>query len=364
MLEDSRLWKRTLGAAYDTQSETAAVELLRTAFLSMRRRIVPIVCRAHHDCYGLTIHDLTHLDALWEMADLIIGDDFPVNPVEAFVLGCSILLHDSALSISAYPGRLEELKKTAAWELARVSYLRDKVIPLADRKAYKMTREAESSIIFRTLRDTHASHAELMLEQEWHTPDGSTIRLMDDSDLRSFYGQSIGRIAHSHHCDIGRVALDLSPNKGGYPGFPVEWYLNERKVAAILRCSDAAHIDQRRASVMEYALIQPTGISNAHWLFQNRIGVPSINDGKLVYNSVRDFGRTDADAWWLCYDTCRMISKELESSSALMRDEIGFGFCVDSVEAVGSPKLFAKHVRPDGWVPVDAEIQVSDPLRA
>ncbi|MBA2593659.1 MAG: hypothetical protein M3495_02490 [Pseudomonadota bacterium] len=45
---------------------------------------------------GLTVHDITHLDALWRVADQIAGPDYPINPAEAFVLGGAFLLHDAA----------------------------------------------------------------------------------------------------------------------------------------------------------------------------------------------------------------------------------------------------------------------------
>jgi len=45
----------------------------------------------HRDLPDLTVHDITHLDALWEMADLVAGPDYPLNPLEAFALGAVFL---------------------------------------------------------------------------------------------------------------------------------------------------------------------------------------------------------------------------------------------------------------------------------
>lgn len=52
--------------------------------------------------------DGTHLDALWETVDLAAGDAFALNPLEAYVLGGAILLHDLGLSVSfGLPGLIQ-----------------------------------------------------------------------------------------------------------------------------------------------------------------------------------------------------------------------------------------------------------------
>jgi hypothetical protein len=107
--DETALWKRTLGAVGNGVREGSALATLRSTFETARERIKPIVGQAHLDCKGLTIHDETHLDALWQMADLIAGDDYPINPLEAFVFGCSVLFHDSALAVVAYEGGLDSL---------------------------------------------------------------------------------------------------------------------------------------------------------------------------------------------------------------------------------------------------------------
>lgn len=46
----------------------------------------------------VTVHDITHVDALWRVAGEIAGGDYPLNPAEAFVLGGGFLLHDAPTS--------------------------------------------------------------------------------------------------------------------------------------------------------------------------------------------------------------------------------------------------------------------------
>ena len=63
----------------------------------------------------LTIHDVSHLDALWEVASVVAGSDFPLNPTEAYVFGASVLLHDAGLCFEAYSGGRAALRETLEW---------------------------------------------------------------------------------------------------------------------------------------------------------------------------------------------------------------------------------------------------------
>src|SRR3546814_19151889 len=49
-------------------------------------------------------------------ASLVADGAVTVNPAEAFVLGASILLHDAAMSLGAYPNGLADVRKTVAWQ--------------------------------------------------------------------------------------------------------------------------------------------------------------------------------------------------------------------------------------------------------
>ena len=51
---------------------------------------------------SLTVHDISHSDALWQICDLIVGDAFSVTPIEAFILGASFLIHDAGLFVAAF----------------------------------------------------------------------------------------------------------------------------------------------------------------------------------------------------------------------------------------------------------------------
>jgi hypothetical protein len=360
--DETALWCQTLGSAGATTREESALATLRSTFETAHDRIKPIVRQAHVDCRGLTIHDESHLDALWQLATTIAGDEYPINPLEAFVFGCSVLFHDSALAVAAYEGGLEGIKQTREWKQA-ISQLTGGTDPSKRHQKSDDIPKLESAALFSVLRSLHAKQAAAIVEREWERPDGKPpISILEDTEIRDYYGQIIGRIAQSHHWDIDRVAREFSTRRVPPPSLPSEWELNELKIALLLRCSDAAHIDQRRAPLMEYILANPKGISALHWNFQNRLGTPKQGDRSILYNSGRDFGRSEADAWWLCFDTCKMISEELQNAAAVLKESDTQPFYASRVEGAQRPKLFAKYVHCDGWEPVDAEVRVSDPI--
>ena len=101
-LENSDLWRTTL-AARENDEHPAERERLRTAFLRFRANASHLAWEIRRDLPNLTIHDITHLDALWEVSSTIAGDSYSLTPTEGFVLGGAILLHD--LDVSSRNGR-------------------------------------------------------------------------------------------------------------------------------------------------------------------------------------------------------------------------------------------------------------------
>src|ERR1700733_1943050 len=103
-IEKTRLWARSLGSRDADQEVERKKERLRATLSRFRDHAAILTSRISATFPQLTIHDVTHLDALWETADLIAGDGYPLNELEAFVLGGSILLHDAAHCFEAYEG--------------------------------------------------------------------------------------------------------------------------------------------------------------------------------------------------------------------------------------------------------------------
>jgi hypothetical protein len=245
--EQAALWRRTL-ALQKKDEQGGAREKLRVALLRMRDKAVQLVQLIPPDCHGLTVHDVTHLDALWEMADLITGTDFELNPVEAFVFGASVLLHDSGMSVASYPGGMADITKTTEWtDTAHAVYRRNGITNPSQDQIFQPSSELKDEILFSVLRRLHAKHAEELVSVTWPLPNDPSdhIRLIEDTNLRNAYGQSIGRIAHSHHWSLERVTSELRDRIGAAGDLPGEWTLHEIKVACLLRCADIAHIDHR-----------------------------------------------------------------------------------------------------------------------
>ena len=88
-LDSMTLWQRTLAPQGDPLD--ARREVLRQALLGFRERVAALVQTLGAELPGLTVHDITHLDGLWRVADQIAGPDYPINPAEAFVLGGAFL---------------------------------------------------------------------------------------------------------------------------------------------------------------------------------------------------------------------------------------------------------------------------------
>ncbi|WP_218574199.1 hypothetical protein [Pseudomonas sp. PB103] len=95
---------------------TAEQEFFRERYLAMREKAGQLVAQIVAAMPGMTVHDLSHLDALWETASLVSEGALTISPAEAFVFGASVLLHDSAMSLAAYPNGLEDLRETVAWK--------------------------------------------------------------------------------------------------------------------------------------------------------------------------------------------------------------------------------------------------------
>ena len=96
----TRLWQSSLGSV-ERDDHAEAREKLRSSLSAMRNNVSHLVSQIHRDLPGITVHDVTHLDALWIVADTIAGDSFSLTPTEAFVFGASILLHDAGMAIAA-----------------------------------------------------------------------------------------------------------------------------------------------------------------------------------------------------------------------------------------------------------------------
>ena len=112
-IEQSSIWLNSLGQK-DKKCKKQ-LERLRSSLSNMRNKAAMLTAQIASDFKQLTQHEVSHLDALWETASVIAGDNYNINPLEGYILGAVILLHDSALSFAAYEGGIKEIRATEIW---------------------------------------------------------------------------------------------------------------------------------------------------------------------------------------------------------------------------------------------------------
>src|SRR3546814_11612105 len=118
------------------------------------------------------------------------------------------------MSLGDYTNGLADVRKNVAWQDAAAR------LSLADEEnggeGFDVTappKEIEDRLIADVLRRLHAEQAEKLAEQAWDA-NGEQVYLIDDPELRHFYGPTIGQIAHSHWWSVQKVELQLSGDLG------------------------------------------------------------------------------------------------------------------------------------------------------
>lgn len=348
----SKIYQRTLGV----QGEHAeACERLRVAYEKTRETMSGILSKILADFPNLTIHDISHVDSLWGVADVIVGDDYPLTPLEGFILGCAFLIHDSALSYEAVGGR-DKLRELAYWK--------DTYAELTNRDDMS-DEEKEKEADFATIRYIHAQEAEKIIQREYKNAEGKAFYILEDSELRNHFGDIIGKIAASHHWSIEEVA-NLPTQFNVIDGFPREWRVNPMKLACILRCADAGHIDNGRAPDRLYNLLRLHGVSEQHWRAQNRLSVIDVyrdQPNMALIISTRPFEEKDFRAWNVAFDAVRLLDRELKASNRLLQTNSphdGGAFAIHGVAGARSKEDLAKHIKTEGWEPFEANLHIDD----
>jgi Histidine kinase-, DNA gyrase B-, and HSP90-like ATPase len=359
--ENTSLWRTSL-VAPENDANAKYYGRLSSAYEIFRQRAASITARIQSQMPNLTLHDVTHLDALWETASLVAGPNYPLNPLEGFVFGGAVLLHDAALCFEAYRGGSIEVRSNPVWKDAYA-------VECTFENDNRSDEEKITAADFSALRQLHARQAEDLVNHSWSNPDDETgLFLIDDSHLREHLGQLIGQIAASHHWNIEDVASRLPSQINALGEFPRKWQIDAVKVACLLRCADPLHIDNTRAPDFFHVLLRRKGISFQHWQAQNRLGRPYLDssdrsDETIVITSTRSFPESDADSWWVAYDAVCLADKEIRSSNALLESrniQNSPAFKIKRIRGTDSPERMSDHIRAIGWVPCSVEIHVGN----
>ena len=266
----SQLWTSTLAEQELDDEYKIARSHLREAFVTLRQRAKTLADEIPQDLREYTVHDISHIDALWEMADVIIGDKYKLTPTEAFILGGSFLLHDLGMCLAAYPSGMEELKRDIQWHDVIVSVLihafgEDFAEDLVQNPPADILEDAKSQV----LRLRHARKAQELALISWQDRKTDTqYFLIDHADLRTNYGQLIGKIAYSHWWPVSRLQIEFQQVIGAPMFCPREWTVDPLKLACLLRSADVIHLDERRAPGFLRSLRKLNAQSRQHGVFQ------------------------------------------------------------------------------------------------
>ncbi|HLK99022.1 MAG TPA: ATP-binding protein [Myxococcaceae bacterium] len=337
--ERTELWKRTLGEQ-EADSAQAARGWLREQ-LRLARQRAGLVAEQIHGAYpSLKSQWGNRFDVLWERVDLILGPQYPLTPAEAFVLGGALIVYDLGPGLAALSGGEAELRRTQEWKDALAARIRRET----DRAPtpFEMSSPSEEYARMATedaLQMLALKNARQLALRSWKVQGGEEVQLLEDAALRKHVGELLGELAHSHGWDIGEVGRALSSRTLPAPGnAPADWTIDALKVAAALRAADTVLVEERR----------------------RRLGRPRLVHDRLLYQPVEPFSRAEAEVFWSCFEALRAVDRELHDVDALLSMSGRQRFLARGVVDADDATRLARHVKTQGWTPVDARVHVSD----
>lgn len=359
--EQTTIWQKTLGKQLEPDSFEKEREFLRVEFENFREKSKLLAGEIARVLPDFTVHDITHIDALWETAELVARDDFQLTPAEGFVLGGTFLIHDLGMGLASFPNGVDELRREVIWNDTVASILKKKMgRPITQEDVREIDKETERLAMENVLRLLHAKRAEKLALVSWKNEKSEEMFLLENTDLRESYGNIIGLIAHSHWLAVEELESSM-PKILGAPGkFPSSWTVDPVKLACVLRIADAAQIDDRRAPSFLRTIRKPAGYSDHHWNYQQKLYQPRLERNRLVYTSKSPFSIDEVEGWWICHDTLQMIDNELKEVDSLLIDTNRQRLKAIGIASVEDPKRLSKLIAVEGWQPVDTKLKVTN----
>lgn len=353
--QETNTWKKMLSA-----DNKKASELLKVEFEKFRNNASLLAGEIANILPDYTVHDITHIDALWEMTDLILPRDYELTPIECFVLGGAFILHDLGMAIAAYPEGINSIQNEVIWKDTVANLSKERGLKYSFEYPESIDKEIHRVATEKTLRTLHAQKAKSLAKMSWKDSQGNDIYLIDNKDLREAYGTIIGQIAHSHWWDYRNLPKEFPIVQGSLSIFPESWTVDPLKLSCIVRIADSMQIDDRRAPLFLKAIRNINEESELHWLFQEKLYKPRVENNRIVYTSKSSFGLNEIDAWWLCYDTLITIDKELKNVDVLLLENNKKSFGIIGVYGIDNLEQFQKLITVEGWEPVDTCIRVNN----
>lgn len=328
----------------------------------MEERSSVLAAEIANDLPEFTVHDVSHAKGVWVLADRIAGPNLTLTPVETFVLGAAVLLHDLGLA-AAYTNGIGSLESGDLWLDAIAAVFRKETerMPIAEEIA-QPPDEIRGMARRRVLRELHARHAEVLATAHWEDRHGNQYALLEEPALRETLGPVIGQIAHSHWMPVSSLSDFFPEDIGAPPGAASDWTVRPLVLACLLRLADASHLDGSRAPGFPRILRSVNRESAAHWDFQEHLSQPLLRGDRFVFNGT-PFDSDEAEAWWLCADTLGMVDREFRSVDSLLADRGQPRLAVRGVFGAEDLALLAKFISTRGWSPIDAKVRVSNVVR-
>lgn len=346
LYNETKLWKSAFSESQEITKEIT--DELKREYETMRGRVSHILERIREDFPRLTLHDISHADKLWEIGSIITGPDYPINAYEGFVLGGAFLLHDAALSFDSVDGK-EALQSTEIWK---------GFASLCRQNKWVSEEFVEDEADFYAIRKLHADRAEALATEKITIESGVKDYIIQNNYYRTRLGPLIGSIAASHHWPIERLhELDSTFTIGGC-------FINAQKIACILRCADAAHIDDSRAPDYLFNVLKLNRVSYSHWCAQNRLALiveDPTQKGSLMIKSTMPFVEDDFDAWNVAYDAACVIDREIRDSNTHLESMTPScsTFFAKGISGVESREKFSNYVKAQDWSPSDCNVHIS-----
>ncbi|MBN1205848.1 MAG: ATP-binding protein [Myxococcaceae bacterium] len=337
--ERTELWKRTLGERSGDAAQAARAHL-REQLRQLCQRALQAAEQIRSAYPVLTTQGGSRFGALWERVELILGAEYPLNPAEAFVLGGVLIIYDLGPGLAGLPGGEEELRTTQEWREALATCIRretDRAPTPAEME--KPSVEYLGQATEEALQLLAVKNARRLALATWRGPGGEALQLLEDPALRRQFGEALGELAHSHGWDVAEVGRVFASRKLEAPaGAPADWAVDTLKVAAALRAADTVFVEERR----------------------RKLGRPTLVHDRLLYSAGEPFSRSEAEAFWACFEALRKIDRDLHDVDVLLASTGRPRFLARGVLDADDANRLAAHVNTQGWRPVDARVHVSD----
>ena len=105
-------WNKIYGNIADNKEECQFLKIEYEKFRENARLLAGEIASILPE---YTVHDISHIDALWEMTDIFLSTDYFLSPIECFVLGGAFILHDLGMIFAAYPEGRSGIQKQNIW---------------------------------------------------------------------------------------------------------------------------------------------------------------------------------------------------------------------------------------------------------